>query len=179
MIIFSLLSTVSWSTSCFFFLIFHRDPYCHFRPACFARFDLRRTGTHHFQALPDIFNRDVLFLIYRENKSRSAILHNDFILFLCFTDQDRNIERIKIRIQPVLDRVFHDRLEGQGRNEEKRILGIELYKQLSGKPCLLYLKVGLCVLQLLRERNHPLFRNRLSPVICQPFPAAVHCFAVV
>ena len=89
----------------------------------------------------------------------AGILHGEPDALVRVLRDDGYIQRLQLRVQTMLDGVFHDRLERQGRDAEKRVRRVKLHEQPSLKTRLFHREIRPRVLQLLREGDRALLRN--------------------
>ena len=89
-----------------------RDENLYLSPGWRNRPDHQRAAAHGGKTLPDVFECHMRFAIVRHFKSWPVIRDDDSTAVLRFPCFYREVQRTAFRINSVLDRVFHDWLEG-------------------------------------------------------------------
>ena len=60
------------------------------------------------------------FIIVRWLIIKPAVFHDDLTALICLTRRDANLKRIAVGVKAVLDGIFNQRLQRQGRNVENQ-----------------------------------------------------------
>ena len=90
----------------------------------------------------------------------SVVLHDDLTVRLCLTRRDIDAQRIAVRIQTVLDGVFHKGLQRQGRHAEIDMRRIVFDKEHILMLCLFHGEIRAGMLELIFKGYKLLVRER-------------------
>ena len=87
----------------------YRHP--HHGPSAIPGRDVHSPVTHHGQPLADVCQRDMGRVVLGRLEAGAVVLHGDFAARIRLSGTDEYAQRFGIRVQAVLDGVFHDGLQ--------------------------------------------------------------------
>ena len=136
--------------------------------AAVARGDRQLAAAHHFEPLTDIVQGDMRLVIVSGVKVRPVVLDGDLAAAVRQARFDTDMQRIAVRVQAVLDGVFHKGLQRQRRHAKPRVRRIEFRKQIVLMLRLFHREIRLRMLQLVGKGNG-IFARDGGEVLSQVF----------
>ncbi len=102
----------------------------------------------------------IAVIVFAESGTR--ILYGDFIFMVCPAGRDFDMKRLKVGVYAVFDCVLNNRLQGERRQSESRIRGVEFNYQPALKPDLLNRKICARMFKLLLKGYGALLGDRVE-----------------